>query len=199
MSRIVFLHGLEAATDEQLIPTGGKARFLKARYGAATPGLNTQAARQSWIEARARGLPWRDPIPDYALAFATPMQSALGAIDATTQVVVGSSFGGAVLLRLLHESAWKGPSIFLASAGSKLTPYRSLPAGVPCLLIHGRSDETVPCTDSEALAATSPDAELWLVDDGHRLATILEQGTLERAIAWAEARLPEAGEAQAAS
>lgn len=181
---IVFLHGLESRTDEHGIPNGGKASFLSANYGASLPALDTRAA----IAARD-ALPdperWEYPYPGYDEAFRVPMERARQAISAETRLVIGSSFGGAVLLRLLHEGGWSGPSIFMAGAGLKLTPHRTLPEGVRCLLIHGLYDDVVPLADASELAATSPAAELWEVDDGHRLASTLTDGTLDRAITWA--------------
>lgn len=181
---LVFLHGLESRTDDRGVPNGGKASYLSERYRASLPALDTRKA----IEARD-ALPdperWEHPYPGYDAAFQRPLARAREAIGPQTRLVIGSSFGGAVLLRLLHEGGWTGPSIFMAGAGLKLTPHRTLPAGVRCLLIHGRHDDVVPLADARALAATSPDAELWEIDDGHRLASTLLDGTLDRAIAWA--------------
>jgi pimeloyl-ACP methyl ester carboxylesterase len=177
---VAFLHGLESAVDDDLIPCGGKASFLRERHGAALVALDTRAA----VAAAARAGPgWAWPFPDYDAAFAIPLARARAAVGPQTRLVIGSSFGGAVLLRLLIEGGWRGPSLFLAGAGPKLTPHRALPPGVPALLIHGTRDDVVPIDDSRALEATSATAALWEVDDGHRLGVILHDGTLDRAIA----------------
>jgi len=177
---ITFLHGLESSVGDDLVPNGGKASFLRERYGAVLAPLDTRVAVQA---AHRNGAGWSWPFAEYEAAFEQPMAAARAAIGRSTRLVIGSSFGGAVLLRLLHEGGWRGPSIFLAGAGLKLTPYRALPVGVRCVLVHGRADDVVPPADAAALAATSPDAELWEVDDGHRLGSTLVDGTLERAIA----------------
>jgi pimeloyl-ACP methyl ester carboxylesterase len=90
-------------------------------------------------------------------------------------VVVGSSFGGAVALELLVSGAWKGPTILLCPAhrrvaGRAWRPAPSLPADASkVLIVHGRQDETVPIDHSRSLARGTA-AKLIEVDDEHRLA-----------------------------
>ncbi|MDP6931497.1 MAG: hypothetical protein QGG40_01215 [Myxococcota bacterium] len=182
MSAIVFLHGLESKVDENLVPTGGKARHLRERYGADTVALDTRIA-QAYHKGMVEGAP-ADPGQAYDRSFETPLARARAAITTDTQLIIGSSFGGAVLLRMLHEDPrWTGPSVFLAGAGVKLTPYQSLAPGVPCLLVHGTRDSVVPFEHSRQLAASSPDAQLWSVDDEHRLVSILDK-VLDEAVAY---------------
>lgn len=177
MARILFLHGLESRVDDDLVPEGGKARHLSARYNAGLVPLDTRRA-----QAHLRAGPSRYPFPGYEDAFAVPLARARAAITDETQLIVGSSFGGAVLLRLLHEEPrWTGPCIFLAGAGLKLTPHRSLPPGVRCHLIHGSADDIVPLADSQTLADSSTTASLEVLDDGHRLVSVLD-GPLDAAI-----------------
>jgi fermentation-respiration switch protein FrsA (DUF1100 family) len=95
-------------------------------------------------------------------------------------VVVGSSFGGAVALELLLRGAWAGPTVLLCPAHQLVAErarrppppsLASLPDDVAArvVVVHGRRDETVPVAHSEALTAGSR-ARLVLVDDDHRLA-----------------------------
>lgn len=182
---IVFLHGLESTVDADLLPIGRKVQWLRPRYPAfAAPGLDTRSAIALKDHCLATGAGWFDDPDRLAAAFARPMASARAAITAQTRLVIGSSFGGAVLLKLLHEGGWSGPSIFLAGAGIKLTPHRTLPSGTRALFIHGRQDDVVPLSDSRALAAASG-SPLWEVEDGHSLPGILTDGTLAAGIGWA--------------
>ena len=98
---------------------------------------------------------------------------------ARIDVVVGSSFGGAVALDLLLTGAWTGPTVLLCPAhqlvarrGWSPSPrsLTALPEAVASrvLVVHGRGDATVPVGDSRALVAGSR-ARLVLVDDDHRL------------------------------
>src|SRR5205814_184919 len=79
-------------------------------------------------------------------------------------VVVGSSFGAAVAVALLHDrgrGAWRGPTVLLAQAALRLPelgPRARLPEGVPVWIVHGTRDELVPIDDSRALAATGTPA-----------------------------------------
>ncbi|MDG1479407.1 MAG: hypothetical protein P8R54_07440 [Myxococcota bacterium] len=184
---IVFLHGLESTVDEALLPIGRKVRWLRPRYPSfAAPGLDTRAAVALKAHCRDTGTSWLDDPERLAAAFALPMANARAAITAETRLVIGSSFGGAVLLKLLHEGGWSGPSLFLAGAGVKLTPHRTLPADTRALFIHGRHDDVVLPADSRHLAAISG-APLWEVEDNHSLAGILTDGTLAAAIGYLQA------------
>lgn len=89
------------------------------------------------------------------------------------KVVVASSFGGAVLLQLLHRGHWSGPCVFLAQAGVKFGKRffipSFLPKGVPAILIHGTEDDVVDIAGSVLLAESSTTARLVRTLDGHRL------------------------------
>ena len=179
---ITFLHGLESTVDADLLPIGRKVQWLRPRHpGLLAPGLDTRAAIALKNHCIATRSGWSDDPVRLTAAFAAPMANARAAITADTKLVIGSSFGGAVLLRLIHEGTWQGPSLFLAGAGLKLTAHTTLPADVPAILIHGRHDAVVPVEDSRALAASGK-AALWEVEDGHRLVSVLEDGTLAAAI-----------------
>ena len=142
-------------------PHGTKGTWLREHYDVVAPALDTSS-----IEAA--------------------LEDALAALAAEPDVVVGSSFGGAVLLELLHVGAWRGPCVFLAGAGPKLTGRRTLPPGGRAVLVHGLQDDVVPPEDSRLLAASrADDVRLVEVDDGHRLGGVLRSGVLRQAIAWA--------------
>ncbi|MFO0619133.1 MAG: HD domain-containing protein [Polyangiaceae bacterium] len=151
---VLFLHGLESN------PQGKKARYLSSRYLGFAPALTTRVFATALDEARA-AIRERDPA-----------------------VVVGSSFGGALLLALLTAGDWRGPAVFVAQAGVKLGIADALPEGSRAILIHGTADDVVAFEGSARLAAsTSKGAELWAVEGGdHRLDVILADGTLARAV-----------------
>ncbi|MFM7204206.1 MAG: alpha/beta fold hydrolase [Myxococcota bacterium] len=144
MASILFLHGLEGS------PTGRKANWLRQHYDAVAPALDTQTFEQA--------------VADGAKALEA-FRPAL---------VIGSSYGGAVLLELACSGRWAGPSIFLAQAGKKLLPYDRLPPGHQAVFIHGTLDELIPWQESaELVEATGPSARLVLVEDEHRLNSVL--------------------------
>ena len=180
MGGILFLHGLESS------PQGTKARWLRDKFGAVAVDLDTSAAIALRDQAVCTGLPWDHRTPALQEAFETPMQRTLEAI-ATYQpcMIIGSSFGGAVLLKLLCEGHWSGLSLFIASAGLKLTPHRQLPKGQRMLFLHGTQDKVVPIVDSQTIALTGgPGVQLWEIIDDHRMSSILVSGTLMDGIAW---------------
>lgn len=151
---VLFLHGLESN------PNGNKARWLASRYLGFAPALTTRQLEVALEEARSA-------IRDRAPA-----------------VVVGSSFGGALLLALVSAGDWRGPSVFVAQAGIKIGTGDRLPEGSRAILVHGTADDVVPFEGSATLAASiASGADLWPVDGGdHRLDVILTDGTLGRAV-----------------
>lgn len=148
--RVLFVHGLMSS------PQGTKAVYLAERFEARTPAMN---------------------VGDFMGCVA--QQAA--EIDAfEPDVVVGSSFGGAVVLSLLNQGLWKGPTLLLAQAAVKMDPDARLPEGQPVLLVHGTRDEVVPIEHSRRLAQTgSPGlVRLLEVDDTHRLTGLVESDRL---------------------
>jgi len=186
---VVFFHGLESPVVDG-IPIGTKARFLRDRFGARTPTFDNRAAI-AVVTRLAAGEPVSPA--ERAEAFAGPLATARTNLDGV-DVAVGSSFGGALLVELLHERARAGlpnpAAVLLAGAGPKLFGHTALPPG-RFALVHGLDDAVVPAVGSVALAR-SPGAALLLVDDGHSLRTTVGP-TLERAIRWAAGQEPRGG------
>eukprot|EP01062_Namystynia_karyoxenos_P001034 TRINITY_DN10364_c0_g1_i4.p3 TRINITY_DN10364_c0_g1~~TRINITY_DN10364_c0_g1_i4.p3 ORF type:complete len:165 (+),score=23.48 TRINITY_DN10364_c0_g1_i4:54-497(+) len=97
-------------------------------------------------------------------------------------VVVGSSFGGAVCVELLRRGDWGGPSVLLAPAAALYARMRGaaepvLPEGARAIIVHGARDAVVPPADSERLARGSGAAtRLLTVDDTHGLRTLIAEG-----------------------
>jgi predicted esterase len=164
--RVQFIHGLEGS------PQGEKARFLAERFEATAPAMNT-ADFEASLEVQHRAL--EDFSPD---------------------VLVGSSFGGAVALELLRRSYFRGPTVLLAPAARAFGIPLVIPEGVPVVIVHGLRDELIDPNDSVVLGRTgSPGlVETVEVDDGHRLTSIVASGALglfcervaSRATQWAD-------------
>ncbi len=148
--RVQFAHGLESS------PQGSKARLLAAHFAACTPAMDTRVF-SSCVHVHAETL--RSFQPD---------------------VLIGSSFGGAVVVELLRRGLWKGPTLLLAQAALHYDPSATLPEGVPVTLVHGRNDDIVNIEDSRRLSRTgSPElVELLERDDDHPLSRLVESGEL---------------------
>ena len=155
-ARVQFIHGLESS------PRGSKARVLALHFEAVTPEMDT-----SDFEA------------------CVGLQAGVLA-DFRPDVLVGSSFGGAVAVALLDRRLWRGPTLLLAQAAVRRDPRASLPGGVPVWLVHGLRDSTIDPLDSRVLAATgSPECvRIIEVDDDHALHASVADGSLLR---WVEA------------
>ena len=145
-----FIHGLEGS------PQGAKARLLAEHFRALTPAMDTRDF-DTCVAVQAAAL--RSFRPD---------------------VVVGSSFGGAVAVELLRRGLWRGPTLLLAQAAVKRDATARLPESVPVWLVHGRNDDIVDPQDSRALARTGSGELVRLieVDDDHPLHATVRGGRL---------------------
>ncbi|MFN7701450.1 MAG: YqiA/YcfP family alpha/beta fold hydrolase [Deltaproteobacteria bacterium] len=153
--RVHFIHGLESS------PQGEKARFFAAHFDAVTPSMDTRD-----LEGAIR---------TQALAIRNAVEEGRG-----PDVLVGSSFGGAIAVALLARCLWRGPTLLLAQAAQKLGVLDPLPAGAHVALVHGVHDDVVPLEDSRALSRTGTPGLVTLeeVDDDHRLSSLVASGRL---------------------
>ena len=169
---ILFLHGLEGS------PKGKKSVWLQRHYEAVVPQLDTTEAKAFLAQ--------RISSPDTVLTdtsriFEAPLASALAHINQDTTLIIGSSFGGAVLAEIVRRGGWTGPCLFLASAHAKLSRLRRFSGHSIC--IHGYQDKVVPPEPIENFVRRSgPPHEFWGVHDEHPLYTIRSNGMFASAI-----------------
>lgn len=111
--------------------------------------------------------------------------------DYPPDIVIGSSWGGAVAAALLATGRWRGPTILLAPACQKISAWtfrhdidatieglRTHCAGQPVRIFHDPTDDTVHYEHTVQLAQGAG-LELCTVDaGGHRLLGLLESGQL---------------------
>jgi hypothetical protein len=148
--RVQFIHGLEGS------PQGNKARALAAEFETATPAMDT-GHFEACVALHAETLRRFEP-----------------------DVLVGSSFGGAVALALLQREQWRGPTLLLAQAGLRQGLRAKIPPGVRVWLVHARGDDVVPIADSQRLArsGTPGFVRLFEIDDDHALHAFVTSGRL---------------------
>ncbi|HEY5656663.1 MAG TPA: hypothetical protein VIY27_02630 [Myxococcota bacterium] len=148
--RVQFIHGLEGS------PQGSKARLLAEHFPTCTPAMDTRDFEAS-LAVQAEALETFRP-----------------------DVLVGSSFGGAVAVELLARGLWRGPTLLLAQAAVRMLEHPRLPEGVAIWLVHGTRDELIDVEESRALARSgTPDlVRLIEVDDDHPLRASVASGRL---------------------
>ena len=156
--RPMYLHGLEGS------PKGTKGGWMVREYDAHAPEMPAKQGRPN--------------------AFDDCYNIALDAVQRhRPSLIVGSSFGGAILMRLILDGHWSGPSVFLAQAGVTYGLGDRFPEGLRAILIHARDDAQIPYEDSVRLANNSGKGVLlWPTDGDHRLHHIVDDGTLRRAV-----------------
>ena len=111
------------------------------------------------------------------------------------EVVVGSSWGGAIAAELIIRGVWTGPTVLLApalhkvaagtrkDAAPKLARLRARSAEMKIIVFHDPADDTIPHADSVELARDSQ-IDFRSVDaGGHRLMALLERRELAQTIA----------------
>eukprot|EP00667_Euglena_gracilis_P020648 EG_transcript_22404 len=185
------MHGLESG------PTGSKALYLRARYAAVeTPdmamGVYRLDQRNSFLRGYLRAAltawpsQWGSAAVTHSLDGCLAVQrEAIARFQ--PDVVVGSSWGGAIGLLAFASGAWQGPTLLLAPAltlairklGEPLKPeyswsavceaVKASPHSHNLLVVHGDADDTVPHQDSVEFAARTG-VELRTITGGdHRL------------------------------
>lgn len=150
--RVQFIHGFESS------PHSTKARVLGEHFETTTPGMQTDDFEGCVAQQAATAKSFR---PD---------------------LLVASSFGGAVAVAMLQRELWRGPTLLLAPAALYRGMACELPEDVAIWLVHGSRDEIIDPEDSRSLArcGTPGLVRLIEVDDNHVLKTHVGDGSLVR-------------------
>lgn len=190
-----FCHGLESG------PRGFKATELGRHYTVHAPDMSmslwnplaTNGFVRNLIRA-AIALRWPSPtvaLTDSFEACVGVQRTAL-ATRPPADVLVGSSWGGAVAAALIAEGAWRGPAILLCPALHRselpvdhiVGRLAALPCDTKagCLIVHGTSDTTIPIHTSRALANATGIALLEVDGGSHGLGNFVATGLLRNEI-----------------
>jgi len=176
MKKVLFLDGLDNTSS-----TGLKALYLTRKYDTYTPLLQTSDIS---ILKQKYGDSWNNADPDemWSAMDIPALQAEDAIVEFQPDVVVSSSFGAALLTRLIEEGVWDGPSIFLAAAGTStigVAPPKG--SASPSIWIHGKQDTHVPYGHS-VKASKKCGGTLVLINDDHKLHSVVESGLIDWAI-----------------
>lgn len=200
---VLFLHGLESG------PHGAKSRCLSARFPSTSvaPDMQMGTYTLNKTNSFARSLVWagltrpwllldRRTLMHAAVLASLDQCVAIAAANTTGTLLVGSSWGGAVALRMLASGLWTGDALLLAPALKKVLSlsgavegeevlaqtYRDIRAramGSRILVIHGDADDVVPLADSEELCrATGAELRVLAGADHGMNDALVTQGLL---------------------
>ena len=165
MTKVMYLHGLEGS------PYGTKASYLRQRYTLVAPELPAYGKDVKQFGKLIESLNKCVPVARKAIERDNP------------DIIVASSFGGAVLMRLYAEQSWQKPAVFLAQGAVFLQVGNQLPADARAIFIHGREDSLIPLSHSQQICEQAgPNVELWVVDDDHYLYKAMQDGIIEKAV-----------------
>eukprot|EP00658_Telonema_sp_P-2_P054204 TRINITY_DN43134_c0_g1_i1.p1 TRINITY_DN43134_c0_g1~~TRINITY_DN43134_c0_g1_i1.p1 ORF type:complete len:239 (+),score=31.41 TRINITY_DN43134_c0_g1_i1:39-755(+) len=212
LTTVLFMHGLESG------PGGTKARSLREQFTVACPDMHMSLCNPKRCNSPARFvlgylagvvacilcfprfantvglfaalglaplLRWRLRV---ALESCVRIQAAELA-RSQPDVIVGSSWGGAVALRCLEEGHFAGPVVLLAPAVATTGWWRwffpefspRIPAAVAsrCVVLHGDQDDTVPIDAVERMCAQNYVRFERVPGGDHRLnASLIASGEL---------------------
>ncbi|TNE91521.1 MAG: hypothetical protein EP330_05040 [Deltaproteobacteria bacterium] len=121
--------------------------------------------------------------------------AAEAASRSEADVLVGSSWGGAVAAELLASGRWTKPALLLApamgrvhrrarrkDAAERIQGLALAASQLPVRVVHDPVDDVVPFADSVMLAAQTPVALVAVEGGGHRLLEFVHGGGIDEAI-----------------
>lgn len=203
--RVLYVHGLESG------PGGYKVQQMRAQgIDVAAPSMEMSLwdPRQSNSVVRNLLSPgmllqhwpwqWLAAAGDASFAACIDVQRQALREDGPFDVLVGSSWGGAVAAALVADGSWDGAAVLLCPAlrlkerrfGEPLAPSHSVDAIIAglaalpahrretCLLVHGDADSTVPVADSSDLSKATGIALETISGGSHGLSSIVRDGRL---------------------
>ncbi len=171
---------------------------VQGMLGGLVTTLGLTRSKRGVLFAAAMGAGWglarKDAVVGRALAssFEACVEIQRAALlQEQPDIVLGSSWGGAVAVELLRNGDWKGPTVLLAPAvrrvciKTKQGNHHEIACqlrGKRVVIFHDPNDGVVPFEDSVALAREGQ-LELRAVDGGgHRLMGICRDGRLADAL-----------------
>lgn len=215
-TRVHYCHGLESG------PNGYKVRTLRAQNFVVTaPDMQMSLWNPLLANSITRCL-FAQPITrwpaewgltsamDDSFARCVDVQRAALAqqADSRADVLVGSSWGGAVAAALLAGGEWAGPAVLMCPALSKKESWKlsrgdaalsaddiagriaALPEATRsrCVLVHGTADDTVGIDDSRALSRRTGIDLVEIEGGSHGMGAMVTEGRLAQLIARATRR-----------
>lgn len=156
--------------------------------GMLLEGIGLVALALAWFAARKQAL----VAAAVRRSFSACVDIARAAVrDAKPDVLVGSSWGGAVACELVRRGDYAGPVVLLAPAAlradawmrlpdeeARLAAWRERAKQSNVVIFHDPTDDVVPIRDSEVLAGEDVATLRVVAAGGHRLGGLLESGAL---------------------
>lgn len=194
-----YCHGLESG------PNGFKVRQLRQHFSVYAPDMKMSLWNPTCVNSFARHLlSWRWPAEALTDSFEACIEVQRTALrDGTPDVLVGSSWGGAVAAALVAEGTWEGPLVLLCPALCMRERWVGQPSGraelsasaiisriaalspevkARAVIVHGDADATVPIDDSRELSRTTGIRMVDVVGGSHGLGEFVVAGHLAKVV-----------------
>ena len=159
---IFYIHGYEGSSD------GTKGSWLKKHFSCF--GVDMPDAKSSHPLGKKAPLP--EVIQGIKEAVTPSAQFIRPYIEQIKpKMIVASSFGTAVWLKILHDAPHLAvPSVLLAPACSYLGVGEGFPHSMRTIIIHGTKDGIITMDVAQKVHTASGDKSLfWPVEDEHSL------------------------------
>eukprot|EP00747_Dinoflagellata_sp_TGD_P091552 gnl/TRDRNA2_/TRDRNA2_165101_c0_seq9.p1 gnl/TRDRNA2_/TRDRNA2_165101_c0~~gnl/TRDRNA2_/TRDRNA2_165101_c0_seq9.p1 ORF type:complete len:218 (+),score=32.59 gnl/TRDRNA2_/TRDRNA2_165101_c0_seq9:55-654(+) len=164
LRRVLYIHGLEAG------PKGKKVDSLRREKDLTVEA--EQMATPTFEQISSSEFQ-HDQLPSVMQNCTDQQANAISSFK--PEVVVASSFGAAVCLKLMESRKWQGPTVLIAPAvelirhGGKKPSLAGFPS--PVFILHGKRDSLISPERSWELAATRDlhcnHIVLDILDDDH--------------------------------
>ena len=177
---ILYIHGFEGSLH------GTKGSWLQERYHTVGP-IMTEASFSKLGLDPSINHDVTDLFPHIQKRLAPSYEQAIAQIDLHNlpKVVIASSFGAAIWLKMVQEYNLRTPTILLAPACIELGQGDAFPADMHIIIIHGNKDEVISPSSAKKLQQNSgTQTQLWMIEDEHRLKSLTTgNSSLQKAIA----------------
>lgn len=187
--RVLFIHGSEAETNAGFTPPLAKylqaqADYLEWHFGIFPNTFSEAVAELTFMvtgNSRNSNIAWTLSVQTHS--------SLLRSFK--PDVIVGSSFGATIVLQLLKDKKWEGPTVllaplFLSEVATIWDPQPirppwatlfapTIPEGVACTVVRGLRDTVTPLSSTMKLATSGSKGLVRMLqpDDTHELRLLL--------------------------
>ena len=177
---LLYIHGFEGSLN------GTKGSWLQEKYHTVGPNMTEASFSKLGLDPSINH-DVTDLFSHIQKQIDPSYAQAVAQIDLNNlpKVVIASSFGAAIWLKMVQEYNLRTPTILLAPACIELNQGDAFPKDMHIIIIHGSQDKVISPQSAQTLKQNSgSNTQLWVIEDEHRLASLTKENpALKNAIA----------------